>query len=112
MANNHSFVAIAAGIILAGAPAQAQQNVCQANVAQVLAEYGVKFGDIGNASWQTLRWAHRGDEYGPVSGYQFQGSPASCSSGNLYVTVTTGCEISDMHTAGGCMIKGVPNHWW
>ena len=79
---------------------------------QVLSEYGVKFGDVVNPTWQTLRWAHPGDANGPVSGYQFYGRPASCSSGSLYVSVTTGCEISNMHTEGGCMIKGIPNHWW
>ena len=47
-----------------------------------------------------------------MSGYQFYGRPASCSSGSLYISVTTGCEISNMHTEGGCMIKGIPNHWW
>ena len=45
-----------------GSAAQAQQNVCQANIAQVLSEYGVKLSDVVNPTWQTLRWAHRGDE--------------------------------------------------
>jgi hypothetical protein len=47
-----------------------------------------------------------------VYGYQFSGQPASCKSGNLYISVTTGCEISNMHTEGSCMIKGIPNYWW
>lgn len=57
--------------------------LCQANIAQVLSEYGVKFGDVVNPTWQTLRWAHPGDANGPVSGYQFYGRPASCSRQSL-----------------------------
>lgn len=104
---------IAAGLLVAGSgTVQAQQNVCEVNVAQVLAEYGVKMSDIADSSWQTSRWASRGDAYGPINGYQFSGRPASCDSGTLYVSVTTGCEISNLHTQGGCKIKGIPDHWW
>ena len=112
MTNQLQMAAVVAVMMMVGSAAQAQQNVCQANVAQVLSEYGVKFGEIVNPTWQTLRWQHRGEEGGPVSGYQFSGQPSSCKSGNLYISVTTGCEISNMHTYGGCMIKGIPNHWW
>jgi hypothetical protein len=112
MASRFQVAAIAAVMMVVGSTARAQQNVCQANIAQVLSEYGVKFSDVANPTWETLRWAHRSDENGPVSGYQFSGQPASCKSGTLYVSVTTGCEISNMHTYGGCMIKGIPNHWW
>jgi hypothetical protein len=112
MTNRFRVTSIAAVMMVVGSAAQAQQNVCQANIAQVLSEYGVKLSDVVNPTWQTLRWAHPGDENGPVSGYQFYGRPASCSSGSLYISVTTGCEISNMHTDGGCMIKGIPNHWW
>ena len=112
MPNRFRVAAIAVVMTVVGSAAQAQQNVCQANIAQVLSEYGVKLTDVVNPTWQTLRWAHPGDENGPVSGYQFYGRPASCSSGSLYISVTTGCEISNMHTEGGCMIKGIPNHWW
>ena len=103
---------IAAVVIMVGSAALAQQNVCQANVAQVLSEYGVNLNDVTNPTWQTQRWAHRGEANGPVYGYQFSGRPASCSSGSLYISLTTGCEISEMHTDGGCMIKGIPNYWW
>jgi hypothetical protein len=113
MTNRLQAAAIAAVMMMmVGSTAQAQQNVCPANIAQVLSEYGVKFGEIVNPTWQTVRWQHRGEEGGPVSGYQFSGQPASCKSGNLYISVTTGCEISNMHTEGGCMIKGIPNYWW
>jgi len=112
MTNRLLLGAISAVVMLLGGAAHAQQNVCQGNIAQVLAEYGVTLSGVTNQSWQTLRWDHRGSEGGPVSGYQFSGTPGSCSSGSLYVTVTTGCEISNMHTEGGCMIKGIPNHWW
>jgi hypothetical protein len=71
----------------------------------------MKLSGVANPTWQTLRWAAPGRN-GPVSGYQFDGQPASCSKGSLYISVTTGCEIADMHTEGGCMIKGIPNHWW
>lgn len=112
MANPYRLVVLTAGMVLISSAVHAQQNICEANIGQVLAEYGVKLGDVADPAWQTLRWAHRGDANGPVIGYQFTGRPPSCTAGGLYVTVTTGCEISDMHTAGGCMIRGIPNHWW
>jgi hypothetical protein len=112
MANRHLLAAIVAGMMMIGSAALAQQNVCQANVAQVLSEYGVNLNDVANPTWQTQRWAHRGEANGPVYGYQFSGQPATCSSGNLYISLTTGCEISEMHTDSGCMIKGIPNYWW
>jgi|SRR5512132_1931934 hypothetical protein len=111
MTNRFQVAAIAAVMMMVGSTAQAQENVCQANIAQVLSEHGVKLSDVANPAWQTLHWAAPGRN-GPVSGYQFYGRPASCSSGSLYISVTTGCEISDMHTEGGCMIKGIPNYWW
>ncbi|MBK8176639.1 MAG: hypothetical protein IPK66_15645 [Rhodospirillales bacterium] len=103
--------AFAAGTVLVSGAAQAQQNVCQGNIAQVLSEHGVKLSEVADPQWQALRWAAAGRN-GPVSGYQFYGRPASRSSGSLNISVTTGCEISDMHTEGGSMIKGVPNYWW
>ena len=33
------------------------------------------------------------------------------SSGGLFVSFSTGCEIEDAHTYGDCRIKGLP-HWW
>ena len=38
MTNRFQLAVIAAGMMMAGSAAQAQQNVCQANVAQVLSE--------------------------------------------------------------------------
>jgi hypothetical protein len=112
MTNRLQMAAVVAVMMMVGSAAQAQQNVCQANIAQVLFEHGVNLNDVANPTWQTFRWAHRGEANAPVYGYQFSGRPASCSSGELYVSVTTGCEIAEMHTEGGCMIKGIPNYWW
>jgi hypothetical protein len=111
MTNRFLLAAVAAVMTTVGGAAQAQQHVCQANIAQALAEHGVMLSEVRNLTWQTLHWAAPGRN-GPVSGYQFYGQPASCSSGDLNISVTTGCEISDMHTEGGCMIKGIPNYWW
>ena len=58
MANRFQVAAIVAVMMMVGSAAQAQQNVCQANIAQVLSEYGVKLSDVVNPTWQTLRWAH------------------------------------------------------
>lgn len=104
-----SLTMVAAGLTASAAQAQ---NACQDNISQVLAEYGVKISEIANPTWQTQYWQHRGGN-GPVSGFQFYGTPASCSDGgSLYVSVTTGCEISDMHTDGNCKIRGIPHYWW
>ena len=59
MTNRFQLAAIAAGMMMVGSAAQAQQNVCQANVAQVLSEYGVNLSDVTNPTWQTQRWARQ-----------------------------------------------------
>lgn len=106
-------IATAAGFAMLGVgAAHAQQNVCQPNLAQALSTYGVNVSDMSNTSWTTTRWAHPGDDDGPISGYQFSGTPKSCTSGSLYVSMDTGCTVTNMHTGGGCKIKGVPDHWW
>ena len=48
MTNRFLVGAITAVVMVVGSAAQAQQNVCQANIAQVLSEYGVKFSDVVN----------------------------------------------------------------
>ena len=55
MTNRFQVTSIAAVMMVVGSAAQAQQNVCQANIAHVLSEYGVKLSDVMNPTWQTLR---------------------------------------------------------
>jgi hypothetical protein len=107
MENRYLVSILAAGMMLVGSAARAQQNVCQDNIEQVLSEHGVKLSDVANPTWQTQRWY----DNGPVSGYQFHGQPGSCSSGSLHIMITTGCHIADMYTVGDCMIDGIPRYW-
>ena len=107
MTNRFLVAAITAVVMMVGSAAQAQENVCQADIVQVLSEHGMKLSDVANPTWRTQRWY----DNGPVSGYQFNGQPASCSSGGLHISVTTGCHIADMYTDQGCMIEGIPHYW-
>ena len=57
MTNRFLLAAVAAVMTTVGSAAQAQQNVCQANIAQALSEHGVMLSDVKNLTWQTLHWA-------------------------------------------------------
>lgn len=111
-ANWLTCLGVASAFVFAATVSQAQTtNVCTGHIAQVLSEHGVKMGELTNQSWNTIRFTERGG-YGPVDGYQFSAQPASCKDGSLNISVTTGCEISDIHTDGDCKIKGIPHWWW
>ena len=75
MENRYLLSILAAGMMLVGSVGRAQENVCQADIVQVLSEHGMKLSDVANPTWRTQRWY----DNGPVSGDQFNGQPASCS---------------------------------
>ena len=99
-------------LFLAGR-ASAQDHVCSQQLAFALSEYGIKMSDIKDAQFRTNRFAREGGQNnGPIDDYEFTGQPAACSSGGLFASLSTGCEIEDLHTHGDCRIKGIPHWWW
>jgi hypothetical protein len=105
-------IGVALAVLFLAARASAQDHVCSQQLAFALSEYGIKMSDIKNAQFRTDRFAHEGGQNGPIDDYEFTGQPAACSSGGLFMSLSTGCEIEDLHTHGDCRIKGIPHWWW
>ena len=103
---------VAVAVLFLAAKAFAEDHVCSQEVAFALAEYGIKMSDIKNAKFRTDRFEQEGGATGPIDDYEFTGQPAACSSGGLFISLTTGCAIEDLHTHGDCRIKGIPHWWW
>ena len=103
---------VATAVLFLGGTAFAEDHPCSQQVAFALSEYGIKMSDIKNAQFRTDRFEHEGSKNGPIDDYEFTGQPAACSSGGLFMSLTTGCEIEDLHTHGDCRIKGIPHWWW
>lgn len=99
-------------LISAGSVAHAQDVACASAISAYLKELGVDMSKMTNVTVQAQRWAHKGDDDGPIYGYTFTGTPAQCSSGGITMGVTTGCEISHAATTPGCTIKGIAPVWW
>lgn len=92
--------------------AQAQDVPCADVIGAYLGQHGVDFTKMSNVSVNAQRWAHKGDDNGPIYGYSFSGTPAQCTSGAVQMGLTTGCEVSHAATTPGCSIKGIPSVWW
>ncbi|MFO1152426.1 MAG: hypothetical protein U1E42_02005 [Rhodospirillales bacterium] len=95
-----------------GSVVQAQDVPCASAIASYLKEVGVDLSKMTGVTVEAQRWAHKGDEGGPVYGYSFSGTPAQCSSGGIQMGLTTGCEVSHAATTPGCTIKGIAPVWW
>jgi hypothetical protein len=67
---------------------------------------------MSNVSVNAQRWAHKGDDNGPIYGYSFSGTPVQCTSGGIQMGLTLGCEVNHAVTTSGCSIKGIPSAWW
>jgi hypothetical protein len=104
---------VGAMMLIGGTTAAVAQDVaCGDTIASYLKEVGVDFTKMSNVSVTAQRWAHKGDDNGPIYGYSFSGTPAQCSSGGIHMGLTTGCEINHAVTTPGCSIKGIPSAWW
>lgn len=100
-------------LLISGATvANAQDVPCADAIGNYLGQLGVDFSKMSNVSVNAQRWAHKGDDNGPIYGYTFSGTPAQCTSGGIQMGLTTGCEISHAATTPGCSIKGIPSVWW
>lgn len=96
----------------AASVAHAQDVPCADSIGFYLKQHGVDFSKMSGVTVEAQRWAHKGDDNGPIYGYTFQGTPAQCSSGAIQMGLTTGCEISHAATTPGCTVKGIPSVWW
>jgi hypothetical protein len=92
--------------------AHAQDVPCADTIGFYLKQHGVDMSKMSGVTVNAQRWAHKGDDNGPIYGYTFQGTPAQCSSGAIQMGLTTGCEISHVATTPGCSIQGIPSVWW
>ncbi len=99
-------------LMSAATVAHAQNVPCADAVGSYLKELGVDMSKMSGVTVKAQRWAHKGDDDGPIYGYTFSGTPSQCSSGGIQMGLTTGCEISHVATTPGCTIKGIAPVWW
>jgi hypothetical protein len=103
---------VAMAVLFLAGTASSEDHLCSQQVAFALSEYGIKLSEIKNAQFRTNRFQHEGSKNGPIDDYEFTGQPAACSGGGLFMSLSAGCEIEDVHTHGDCRIKGIPHWWW
>lgn len=77
------------------------QPVCEKAIQARLAPYDVKLDEMTNKRWYRDAFAREGGR-GPTSGYRFYGRPASCSSGDVAISLWPNCGIQQFRTRGGC----------
>lgn len=74
---------------------------CVSAIEARMARYGVKLDEMTNKRWIRDTFAREGGA-GRTSGYRFYGRPASCSSGDVAISLWPNCGIQDVRTRGGC----------
>lgn len=84
------------------------QPVCEQAIQARLTRYSVKLHEMTNKRWYRDTFAREGGP-GPTSGYRFYGRPASCSSGDIAISLSSNCGIQDFRTRGGCGLPAPSN---
>lgn len=84
------------------------QPVCVSAIEKRLAPTGVKLNEMTNKRWYRDAFAREGGN-GRTSGYRFYGRPASCSSGDVAISLWPNCRIQQVRTRGGCELPDPGN---
>ena len=78
---------------------------CHDAVEQRLSRYGISLDQMSNIRWDRDTFAREGS-YGELSGYRFYGRPATCTGGDIAISLWPNCGIQQIRARGEC---AVPN---